>query len=43
MDILITLVVGIVLGIGGGWFLKGRFGVKVAADVAKVETIAKTL
>lgn len=29
--------------ISGGWYLRGKFGAKVAADVVKVETTAKTL
>jgi hypothetical protein len=31
MDYLFTLFVGIVLGTGAGWYLKGRFGSQVAA------------
>jgi hypothetical protein len=27
----------------GGWYLKGRFGAKVAADVATVQDVAKKL
>lgn len=28
---MIWLIVGLIVGFGGGWFCKGRFGVKAAA------------
>lgn len=38
-----AFIVGAVLGLCGGWYLKGRFGAKVAADVAAVNDVAKKL
>lgn len=43
MDYLIVALAFAVIGIGGGWYLKSRFGAKVAADVAAVKDTAAKL
>lgn len=40
---LIWLVIGLVVGVAGGWYLKGRFGAKVATDLQAVSDTAKKL
>ncbi len=42
MDIITALVI-LAVGLAGGWYLKSRFGAKVAADVAAVQDVAKKL
>ncbi len=37
------LVVLVTASVAGGWYLKSKYGAKVAADVAKVSDTAKTL
>ncbi len=39
MGVFIALIAGVVLGIGGGWYLKGRFGTAAAAVVADVKKV----
>ncbi len=36
---MIWAIVGLIVGFGGGWYCKGRFGAKAAAVKSAVETV----
>ncbi len=37
---MVWFIVGLVIGLGGGWYLKGRFGAKVSAVKDEVQHIS---
>ena len=36
MSVILGLIIGGIIGFGGGWYCKGKFGTKVADDIATV-------
>lgn len=43
MDYLVVALVFLVIGTGGGWYLKSKFGPRAAADLQAVSDTAKKL
>lgn len=38
LHVIESVVVALLVGAGGGWWAKGRYAAKIAADLAKVAT-----